>query len=78
MARQCFVRSKEKKPSIVKRDLAGKAVKFKATRPLQKIVTDVTYIKHREKWHYLSPYLALYNNGFWNGNSAIHLTISLL
>ena len=35
---------------------------FKAGRPLQKIVTDVTYIKYRGKWFYLAAYLDLFNN----------------
>lgn len=35
---------------------------FKATVPMQKIVTDVTYIKHKGKWYYLAAYLDLYNN----------------
>ena len=35
---------------------------FKAERPLQKIVTDVTYIKHNGQWYYLSGYLDLFNN----------------
>ena len=35
---------------------------FKADKPLQKIVTDVTYIKHRGKWFYLAAYLDLFNN----------------
>ena len=35
---------------------------FKADKPMQKIVTDVTYIKHRGKWFYLAAYLDLYNN----------------
>ena len=35
---------------------------FKADRPLQKIVTDVTYIKYRGKWFYLAAYLDLFNN----------------
>ena len=29
---------------------------------LQKIVTDVTYIKHNGKWYYLAGYLDLFNN----------------
>ena len=29
---------------------------------MQKIVTDVTYIKHRNKWYYLACYLDLFNN----------------
>ena len=28
--------------------------KFKAEKPMQKIVTDVTYIKHNGKWYYLA------------------------
>ena len=36
--------------------------KFKAERPLEKIVTDVTYIKHNGKWYYLAGYLDLFNN----------------
>ena len=35
---------------------------FKADRPLEKIVTDVTYIKHNGKWFYLAGYLELFNN----------------
>lgn len=35
---------------------------FHATSPMQKIVTDVTYIKHKNKWHYLAVYLDLFNN----------------
>lgn len=35
---------------------------FKADKPLQKIVTDVTYIKHRGKWFFLAAYLDLFNN----------------
>lgn len=35
---------------------------FSSHAPLQKIVTDVTYIKHKGKWHYLAAYLDLYNN----------------
>lgn len=35
---------------------------FKADKPLQKIVTDVTYIKYRGKWFYLAAYLDLFNN----------------
>lgn len=36
--------------------------KFYADKPMQKIVTDVTYIKHKGKWHYLACYLDLFNN----------------
>ena len=36
--------------------------KFKAEQPMQKIVTDVTYIKHNGKWYYLAGYLDLFNN----------------
>jgi len=35
---------------------------FHADRPMQKIVTDVTYLKHHEKWYYLSCYMDLFNN----------------
>ena len=35
---------------------------FNAEKPMQKIVTDVTYIKHKGKWHYLACYLDLFNN----------------
>ena len=42
-------------PNLLNRD-------FKADAPMQKIVTDVTYIKFRGKWHYLAAYLDLYNN----------------
>ena len=35
---------------------------FKAENPMQKIVTDVTYIKHAGKWYYLAGYLDLFNN----------------
>ena len=35
---------------------------FNAEKPMQKIVTDVTYIKHGGKWYYLAGYLDLFNN----------------
>lgn len=35
---------------------------FKAKKPMQKIVTDVTYIRYRGKWFYLAAYLDLFNN----------------
>ena len=35
---------------------------FKAEKPMQKIITDVTYIKHNGKWYYLAGYLDLFNN----------------
>ena len=35
---------------------------FNAEKPMQKIVTDVTYIKHGGKWFYLAGYLDLFNN----------------
>lgn len=35
---------------------------FKSDKSMQKIVTDVTYIKHRGKWFYLAAYLDLFNN----------------
>ena len=36
--------------------------KFTADKPLQKVVTDVTYIKFHGKWYFLSVYLDLFNN----------------
>ena len=35
---------------------------FKADKPMERIVTDVTYIRHKGKWWYLAGYLDLYNN----------------
>ena len=35
---------------------------FNAEKPMQKIATDVTYIKHGGKWYYLAGYLDLFNN----------------
>lgn len=35
---------------------------FQAAAPMQKVVTDVTYIKFGGKWFYLAAYLDLYNN----------------
>ena len=35
---------------------------FEATAPMQKVVTDVTYIKFGGKWFYLAAYLDLFNN----------------
>ena len=42
-------------PNILNRD-------FKADKPMQKLVTDVTYIKHKSKWYYFACYIDLYNN----------------
>ena len=42
-------------PNLLNRD-------FSASAPLQKIVTDVTYLKFRGKWHYFVAYLDLFNN----------------
>lgn len=42
-------------PNLLHRD-------FKAASPMQKVVTDVTYIKFSGKWFYLAAYLDLYNN----------------
>ena len=36
--------------------------KFYAEKPMQKIVTDVTYIKHKGKWYFFACYLDLFNN----------------
>ena len=35
---------------------------FNASKPLQKIASDITYIKYRSKWFYLVCYLDLFNN----------------
>ena len=35
---------------------------FKSDKPMQKVVTDVAYIKYRNKWYYLALYLDLFNN----------------
>ena len=42
-------------PNILNRD-------FNSDKPMQKVVTDVTYIKHKNKWYYLALYLDLFNN----------------
>lgn len=34
---------------------------FYADKPMQKVVTDVTYIKHKSKWYYLACYIDLFN-----------------
>ena len=35
---------------------------FHSQKPMQKIVTDVTYIKNKGKWYYFACYLDLFNN----------------
>ena len=35
---------------------------FRSDKPMQKLVTDVTYIKNKGKWYYLACYLDLFNN----------------
>lgn len=35
---------------------------FHAAKPLQKVASDITYIKHGGKWFYLVCYLDLFNN----------------
>ena len=35
---------------------------FYSDKPMQKIVTDVTYLKNKGKWYYLACYLDLFNN----------------
>ena len=42
-------------PNILNRE-------FYADKPLQKVVTDVTYIQHKGKWYYFACYLDLFNN----------------
>ena len=45
----------DKFPNILNRE-------FYSDKPMLKVVTDVTYIKHRYKWYYLAVYLDLFNN----------------
>ena len=42
-------------PNILNRE-------FYADKPMQKIVTDVTYIQNKGKWYYFACYLDLFNN----------------
>ena len=42
-------------PNLLQRD-------FKASAPLQKVVTDVTYLRFHGQWYYLAAYLDLFNN----------------
>ncbi len=35
---------------------------FKADKPMQKVVTDVTYIYHKDRWYYFACFLDLFNN----------------
>ena len=35
---------------------------FYSDKPLTKIVTDITYIRHKGKWYFLSCFLDLFNN----------------
>jgi len=35
---------------------------FHADLPLQKVATDITYIKHRGRWFFLVCFLDLFNN----------------
>ncbi len=42
-------------PNVLNRD-------FYSDKPMQKLVTDVTYIKNKGKWYYLACYLDLFNN----------------
>lgn len=42
-------------PNILNRE-------FSAQKPLEKLVTDVTYIRYKGKWYYLSCFMDLYNN----------------
>lgn len=42
-------------PNLLNRD-------FHASKPLQKVASDITYIKYGGKWFYLVCYLDLFNN----------------
>lgn len=44
----------EKLPNLLNRD-------FHAEQPMQKLVTDVTYIKHHGRFYYLACFIDLYN-----------------
>ena len=35
---------------------------FSAEKPMQRIVTDVTYLSHKGNWYYFACYLDLFNN----------------
>ncbi len=35
---------------------------FRSDNPMEKIVTDVTYLSYKGKWHYFACYLDLFNN----------------
>lgn len=45
----------DKFPNVLNRE-------FHSDKPMQKLVTDVTYIKNKGKWYYLACYLDLFNN----------------
>ncbi len=45
----------DKFPNILNRE-------FDSDKPLQKIVTDITYIQNKGKWYYFACYLDLFNN----------------
>lgn len=42
-------------PNLLARD-------FHADKPMEKVVSDVTYLKYKGKWYYLAAYLDLFNN----------------
>ena len=45
----------EQYPNILRRD-------FRATAPLLKVATDITYIPYKGKWYYFAAFLDLFNN----------------
>ena len=45
----------DKFPNVLNRE-------FDSDKPMQKIVTDVTYIQNKGKWYYFACYLDLFNN----------------
>ena len=45
----------DKFPNVLNRE-------FNSDKPMQKIVTDVTYIQNKGKWYYFACYLDLFNN----------------
>ena len=60
---QCRVKVKKRKPTGQPAQVAEHLLKrqFQATRPLQKLVTDITYLPFGNKTLYLSSILDLYN-----------------
>ena len=56
-------------PNLLNRD-------FHALYPLQKIISDITYIKYKGKWFFLVCYLDLFNNEIveWQLSDSFYIT----